>query len=167
MPTQVRIFTVPRSLGETLAVPDNTNSHQLSAAAKRQIPRSIPTGVDIPNGVPEPSLAPKKKMGVTEDKSYPGVTFAHQDKLPKLPIPDLASSCSKYLQALKPLQSPRERSDTRHAVQEFLKNEGPELQEKLRKYAEGKTSYIEQFCVSSFPRPSYHFCSRIQGTTHI
>lgn len=157
MPTQVRIFTVPRSLGETLAVPDNTNSHQLSAAAKRQIPRSIP----------ELGLAPKKKMGVNEDKSYPGGTFAHQDKLPKLPIPDLASSCSKYLQALKPLQSPREHSDTRHAVQEFLKNEGPELQEKLRKYAEGKTSYIEQFCMSSFPRPSYHFCSRIQGTTHI
>jgi len=27
-----------------------------------------------------------------------------------------------------------------------LKSEGPELQERLKKYANGKTSYIEQFC---------------------
>lgn len=85
-------------------------------------------------------------MGVNENKSYPGITFAQQDKLPKLPIPELASSCNKYLAALKPLQSAREHSDTKQAVLEFLKNEGPELQEKLKKYAEGRTSYIEQFC---------------------
>lgn len=85
-------------------------------------------------------------MGVNEERSYPGVTFAQQDKLPKLPIPDLVSSCSKYLQALRPLQSAREHADTKHAVQEFLNHEGPDLQERLKKYAEGKTSYIEQFC---------------------
>lgn len=85
-------------------------------------------------------------MGLNDEKAYPGVTFAHQDKLAKLPIPELDSTCEKYLTALKPLQSPREHSDTRHAVQEFLSQEGPELQEKLKKYAEGKTSYIEQFC---------------------
>lgn len=85
-------------------------------------------------------------MGVNEEKSYPGVTFAHQEKLPKLPIPDLETTCEKYLTALKPLQSHREHADTRHAVNEFLRQEGPELQEKLKKYAEGRTSYIEQFC---------------------
>lgn len=89
-------------------------------------------------------------MGLTEDKSYPGVTFAHQEKLAKLPIPDLESSCEKYLQALKPLQSAREHSDTKQAVQDFLVKDGPELQEKLKKYAEGRTSYIEQFCKSTF-----------------
>lgn len=87
-------------------------------------------------------------MGVNDEKSYPGVTFAHQDKLPKLPIPDLVESCSKYLHALEPLQSPREHSDTKHAVQEFLLKDGPDLQEKLKKYAEERTSYIEQFCGS-------------------
>ena len=75
-----------------------------------------------------------------------GITFAAQDKLPKLPIPELTSTCKKYIEALKPLQTPRERSDTQHAVDDFLKNEGPELQEKLMQYAQGKTSYIEQFC---------------------
>jgi carnitine O-acetyltransferase len=78
-----------------------------------------------------------------------GITFAAQDKLPKLPIPDLESSTSKYLAALKPLQTPREHAETQQAVDEFLKAEGPELQERLKKYATGKTSYIEQFCKST------------------
>ncbi|EOO03618.1 putative carnitine acetyl transferase protein [Phaeoacremonium minimum UCRPA7] len=89
-------------------------------------------------------------MAPQEEKPHEGITFASQDKLPKLPIPDLASSCNKYLAALKPLQSPREQSDTRRAVQEFLRHEGPELQEKLKKYAEGRTSYIEQFWYDSY-----------------
>lgn len=135
MPTQVRIFTVPKSLGETLSAP----------IPQSFIPRTIPDTAELPNGIPEPKQAPDK-MGVNEEKSYPGVTFAHQDKLPKLPIPELADSCKKYLAAIKPLQSPREHSDSRQAVQEFLRIEGPELQEKLKKYAEGRTSYIEQFC---------------------
>jgi hypothetical protein len=85
---------------------------------------------------------------VQEDKPKGGVTYAHQDKLPKLPIPELEASCQRYLTALKPLQSLREHADTKHAVQEFLKHDGPELQEKLKKYAEGRSSYIEQFCKS-------------------
>jgi carnitine O-acetyltransferase len=75
-----------------------------------------------------------------------GITFAHQDKLAKLPIPDLESSVEKYLIALKPLQSPRDHAESRRAAEEFLRNDGPELQEKLKKYASDKTSYIEQFC---------------------
>lgn len=75
-----------------------------------------------------------------------GITFAAQDKLPKLPIPDLDGTTQKYLAALKPLQTSREHLETQHAVQEFLRSDGPELQEKLKNYAQSKTSYIEQFC---------------------
>lgn len=134
MPTQVRIFTLPKSIGETL-----------SSAPSTPAPRSVPINGHVPNGIPQPKQAPSR-MGVNENRSYPGVTFAQQDKLPKLPIPELTGTCDKYLAALKPLQSPREHSDTKQAVQEFLSNEGPELQEKLKRYAEGRTSYIEQFC---------------------
>lgn len=77
-----------------------------------------------------------------------GITFEGQDKLPKLPIPDLESTCKNYLEALKPLQTKWEQNDTAAAVQEFLRDEGPELQSRLKKYASGKTSYIEQFCTS-------------------
>lgn len=149
MPTQVRIFTLPTPLGDTLSAP----------IPPAQVPRSVPIHGRIPLGIPEPRLAPAaRKMGLNDDKSYPGVTFAHQDKLPKLPIPDLESTCDKYLAALKPLQSPREHSETRFAVQEFLRQEGPELQEKLKKYAEGRTSYIEQFCKQQSYLSTLFFC---------
>lgn len=78
--------------------------------------------------------------------SKPGITYAAQEKLPKLPIPELESTCKKYLEALKPLQSAREHQDTIAAVDEFKKRDGPDLQERLKKYATGKSSYIEQFC---------------------
>lgn len=78
--------------------------------------------------------------------SRPGVTFAHQDSLKKLPIPDLDDSCRKYLDAVRPLQTRREHEETKAAVEHFLKTDGPELQERLKKYANNKSSYIEQFC---------------------
>lgn len=142
MTTQVRIFTVPKAFGDTLSESNRR------IAPSQKTPRSLPTSGELLDSTSEAKLAAvKQKMGPAGDKpSGPGVTFAHQDKLAKLPIPDLESSCEKYLQALKPLQSAREHSDTRNAVDEFLSREGPELQEKLKKYAEGKTSYIEQFC---------------------
>lgn len=80
------------------------------------------------------------------DNVQRGITFAAQDSLEKLPIPELEASLHKYLASLKPLQSIREHAETEQAAEEFLKNEGPALQEKLKKYATGKTSYIEQFC---------------------
>ncbi|CAN8103974.1 unnamed protein product [Discula destructiva] len=155
MTTQVLIFSAPKALGNTLlAAPSRP------PAPSRQIPRSIPaTNGEILKGIseeaklayPQQQQQQQQRMGLAEDKSsYPGVTFAHQEKLAKLPIPDLESSCEKYLQALKPLQSAREHSDTKHAVREFLGKEGPELQEKLKKYAEGRTSYIEQFWYDSY-----------------
>jgi len=76
----------------------------------------------------------------------PNTTFSGQSSLSKLPIPELDSSVTKYLAALKPLQTTREHAETQQAAEEFLKNDGPDLQEKLKKYATGKTSYIEQFC---------------------
>ncbi|KAF2772308.1 acyltransferase ChoActase/COT/CPT [Teratosphaeria nubilosa] len=83
-------------------------------------------------------------------QSKPGVTFAAQDKLPKLPIPDLEATCKRYLTALDPLQTAHEHADSERAVAEFLRAEGPELQAKLKEYATGKSSYIEQFWYDSY-----------------
>lgn len=83
-----------------------------------------------------------------EKRTEAGITFAAQDKLPKLPIPELENTCARYLEALKPLQTPREHGETQNAVEEFLRQDGPDLQERLKAYAQGKTSYIEQFCKS-------------------
>lgn len=79
-----------------------------------------------------------------------GITYAQQDQLPKLPIPDLENTCRSYLAALKPLQSAREHQNTIDAVKVFLATSGPELQEELKAYAETRTSYIEQFWHDSY-----------------
>ncbi|KAK3297604.1 Choline/Carnitine o-acyltransferase-domain-containing protein [Chaetomium fimeti] len=144
MPPQVRIFTSPRSLGETLSSPT-----QPSPAT----PRSVPELPDLPKPITTPALKARQHAmseAYHDDKPKGGVTYAHQDDLPKLPIPELEVSCEKYLTSLRPLQSAREHAETRHAVQAFLRNEGPELNEKLKRYAEARTSYIEQFWYDSY-----------------
>jgi carnitine O-acetyltransferase len=134
--TAVRTFTMPKSLNESLAQPGQPH---LAADSGRSLDgaKRVNDGYTKEQKDPLASNQPDHKQGIT---------FAAQDKLPKLPIPDLESSTSKYLAALKPLQTPREHAETQQAVDEFLKAEGPELQERLKKYATGKTSYIEQFC---------------------
>ena len=111
----------------------------------------VPNGNTKPKEVKEQFTEAQKKplASDTANKDVkPGITFAAQDSLAKLPIPELESSLKKYLAALRPLQSPKEHAETQQACEEFLKGEGPALQEKLKKYANGKTSYIEQFCKS-------------------
>ncbi|KAJ0304207.1 hypothetical protein COL5a_005341 [Colletotrichum fioriniae] len=145
MPTQVRIFSRPRPLGETLekAIPPSS------------VPRSIPDTSDLWKQVepskPKQSTEATRSMAVYTDKSVEGgVTFAAQEKLKHLPIPELEATAQKYLTALKPLQSAREHSETKQALQDFLKHDGPALQEKLKTYAQDKTSYIEQFWYDSY-----------------
>ncbi|KAL3494438.1 Choline/Carnitine o-acyltransferase-domain-containing protein [Aspergillus germanicus] len=126
--TAVRYFTAPKPLGMTM-----------------ESPRSHPAA--------EPKIKPTSVDGGKTDhvtKKSGGITFAHQDSLPKLPIPDLESTCRKYIDAVAPLQTPKEQEDTRAAVRDFLKAEGPGLQERLQKYASSKTSYIEQFWYDSY-----------------
>jgi carnitine O-acetyltransferase len=134
--TAVRTFTMPKSLNESLAEPGRPH---LATDSGRSLDEAKKVNDEYTKEQKDPltSNQPDHKQGIT---------FAAQDKLPKLPIPDLEGSTTKYLAALKPLQTPREHAETQQAVDEFLKSEGPELQERLKKYATGKTSYIEQFC---------------------
>ncbi|KAF2878439.1 carnitine acetyl transferas-like protein [Massariosphaeria phaeospora] len=139
----VRTFTRPSSLNGTLATSRLTMStaetpHVRSAAAAKEATQAFP---------PE---AKEPLAHDTNPNSKPGITFAAEDNLPQLPIPDLESSCNKYLSALKPLQAPKEHNDTVMAVQDFLKSDGSALQEKLKKYASGKSNYIEQFWYDSY-----------------
>ncbi|KAF2397048.1 carnitine acetyl transferas-like protein [Trichodelitschia bisporula] len=134
----VRTFTRPTSLNGTLAL----------ATMPEEPARSPQAAKDSAQAYPESS---KNPLGAyTNPASRPGITFASQDSLPELPIPDLESTCQKYLDSLRPLQTPKEHYETKAAVAEFLRGDGPELQEKLRKYAKGKANYIEQFWYDSY-----------------
>ncbi|PVI08652.1 carnitine acetyl transferas-like protein [Periconia macrospinosa] len=140
----VRTFTQPSSLDGTLASKEVTMSTSETNGSYRSEQSARNSAASFPSEAKDP-------LGHhTNPNSRPGITFAHQDKLPKLPIPELESSCKKYLAALKPLQSPKEHNDTTIAVQDFLRSDGPILQEKLKKYASGKANYIEQFWYDSY-----------------
>jgi carnitine O-acetyltransferase len=130
----VRTFTMPKSLNESLA-----QQPQTASDSGRSLEGAKKVSEEFTKDQKEP-------LASNQPHHKQGITFAAQDRLPKLPIPELESSTTKYLAALKPLQTPREYAETQQAVDEFLKSEGPELQERLKKYANGKTSYIEQFC---------------------
>jgi len=140
--TSVRIFTMSKSLNESLAVAEPGHPHHTPDSG-----RSSEGAKKASNGFTKDQKDP---LASNQPKHQQGITFAAQDKLPKLPIPELESSTTKYLAALKPLQTPREHAETQQAVEEFLRSEGPELQARLKKYANGKTSYIEQFWYDSY-----------------
>ena len=136
-----RNFTMPTSLNESLA--------------GSQPPASDTNPASNKNGQEAYSSAQREPLASHKPDHKPGITFAAQDSLPKLPIPDLERSLKNYKEALKPLQSSREQEDTAAVVADFIKSDGPELQARLKKYATGKTSYIEQFCkLLHFPRDS-------------
>jgi carnitine O-acetyltransferase len=109
-----------------------------------------------PNVSPEQPSSEAVKVHTPKEK---GLTFANQDSLPKLPIPDLEDTCRRHLEALSPLQTIREHEETKAAVKDFLKTDGPILQEKLRTYASSKTSYIEQFWYDSYLNFDNRKCS--------
>ncbi|TAQ83798.1 hypothetical protein B7494_g7880 [Chlorociboria aeruginascens] len=136
----VRTFTMPKSLNESLNQPG-------MAYTAPEGGRSLDGVKKVSDGYSKEQKDPLRSI---KPVSNQGITFAAQDKLPKLPIPELESSMTKYLAALKPLQTVREHAETQQAVEEFLKSEGPDLQERLKKYANGKTSYIEQFWYDSY-----------------
>jgi carnitine O-acetyltransferase len=135
----VRTFTRPSSLEDTLIKAVN-----MSGTDGKDAIRSEASAKESTQSYSSEAQAPLASH--TNPNSRPGITFAHEDSLPKLPIPELDSSCKKYIAALKPLQSGKEHNDTVHSVHDFLKADGPVLQEKLKKYASGKANYIEQFC---------------------
>ena len=117
----IRTFTKPSSLGKKISL----------ATVHEKM------GSNDKGSADDPPRSSGKKAGVT---------YAFQDQLPKLPVPELESSCQRYLESLSPLQTSKEHQDSKVAVKEFLKYEGPKLQDKLKKYAQGRTNYIEQFC---------------------
>ena len=141
----VRTFTMPKSLNESLA-----NSQPPVSSTGRSSPRDIQQ---------TDTQSEREPLASNRVKQKPGITFAAQDKLAKLPIPELENTLKKYRDVLKPLQSKREQDDTAAATQDFLKGEGLELHARLKKYATGKTSYIEQFCTSK-PVSAYLVCTQ-------
>lgn len=69
-----------------------------------------------------------------------------QPSLPRLPIPELEKTCSRYLAAQRPLLSDDSYSKTEKLVEDFRTNDGPKLQQllKAKDKANPHTSYISE-----------------------
>ena len=100
---------------------------------------AVETAAIFPKNGPDPSA---RSWG----HDSKGKTFSAQYTLPKLPLPSLESSCEKYLQALKALQSADEHENSIAAVRTFLQLEGPLLHSQLRAYDNSHVNWFENFC---------------------
>lgn len=69
--------------------------------------------------------------------------LAHQDGLPKLPVPPIRQTCEGYLAALKPLVSEEELDHTRQLMAEFLSSGG--VGERLQKGLERRARKTENW----------------------
>ncbi|XP_017272771.1 carnitine O-acetyltransferase [Kryptolebias marmoratus] len=76
----------------------------------------------------------------------PERSFAHQEGLPKLPVPPLRQTCERYLAALEPIVSEDELEHTRKLVQEFLKGGvGDRLQKGLERRARKTDNWLSEW----------------------
>jgi carnitine O-acetyltransferase len=89
---------------------------------------------------------------VTSTESTP--TFAHEDSLPRVPLPTLEESCTRFLEWCAPLLTDDQRAVTEKAVAEFLRAGGPAhtLHAALREYdsTEGVRSWLDRFWPSRY-----------------
>ena len=120
--TEARRFKMPSSLNESL---------KTGPTPAKDSDRSMEAAKEAKEGYTKQSKELKDSSDAKRSK--PGITFAAQERLPKLPIPDLEATTKRYLESLEPLQSSRERDDTKAAIKDFVEHDGKELQDKLRK----------------------------------
>uniref|UniRef100_A0A8C1NQP5 Carnitine O-acetyltransferase a n=1 Tax=Cyprinus carpio TaxID=7962 RepID=A0A8C1NQP5_CYPCA len=72
-----------------------------------------------------------------------GRYLAHQEGLPKLPVPPLQQTCERYLAALTPIVDPEELNHTRKLLEEFQKPGG--VGERLQKGLEQRGKKMENW----------------------
>ncbi|KAJ8386704.1 hypothetical protein AAFF_G00166530 [Aldrovandia affinis] len=72
-----------------------------------------------------------------------GRYLAHQEGLPKLPVPPLKQTCERYLAALEPVISEEEMGHTRQLMAEFLRSGG--VGERLQKGLERRARKTENW----------------------
>lgn len=77
--------------------------------------------------------------------SVKGDLFKYQSALPKLPVPSLEETTSKYLKSIEPLLSKSQFEASKKHVEEFQKSQGPELQSRLQSFAQLKDNWLAEF----------------------
>ncbi|KAI4878149.1 hypothetical protein NFI96_028410, partial [Prochilodus magdalenae] len=78
-------------------------------------------------------------------------SIAHQEGLPKMPVPPLRQTCERYLAMLEPLVSEEELEHTRALVDEFLRSGGvgERLQRGLERRARKTENWLSEWWMQS------------------
>jgi carnitine O-palmitoyltransferase 1 len=79
----------------------------------------------------------------------PHTLYEFEDSLPRLPLPSLEQTCTKYLETVKPLLSDDDFEHTRRLVLSLQQNEGPVLQKYLEKRRASLPSWLADWWSSS------------------
>ncbi|KOG97309.1 carnitine O-acetyltransferase CAT2 [Saccharomyces eubayanus] len=78
--------------------------------------------------------------------NFQGATFAKQQDLPSLPVPELNSTLDKYLQTIRPFCNDVETFERQQLLcKDFLENMGPVLQNRLMEYSSDKRNWMSKF----------------------
>jgi carnitine O-acetyltransferase len=72
-------------------------------------------------------------------------TFALEDTLPRVPLPTLDESCTRFLEWCAPLLDAEQLAETHAAVASFLAGPGPELHAALAAYDTTAVSWLDTF----------------------
>lgn len=95
-----------------------------------------------------------KPLGLLKPSSLMKVSGrfkAHQDALPRLPVPPLQQSLDHYLKALQPIVSEEEWAHTKQLVDEFQTSGG--VGERLQKGLERRAKKMENWVSDGPPGP--------------
>ena len=87
---------------------------------------------------------------MTKRSNYSSM-YKFQSAIPKYPVPDLETTCAKYLQSVTPLLSPQEFIHTQSAVKEFLEGKGKVLQKRLLE----KSSKVDSWLIDWWNKFAY------------
>eukprot|EP00295_Goniomonas_pacifica_P015257 CAMPEP_0175886484 /NCGR_PEP_ID=MMETSP0107_2-20121207/45657_1 /TAXON_ID=195067 ORGANISM="Goniomonas pacifica, Strain CCMP1869" /NCGR_SAMPLE_ID=MMETSP0107_2 /ASSEMBLY_ACC=CAM_ASM_000203 /LENGTH=574 /DNA_ID=CAMNT_0017206861 /DNA_START=75 /DNA_END=1800 /DNA_ORIENTATION=+ len=68
--------------------------------------------------------------------------YSWQKSIPKLPVPSIKDTCTRYLASVKPLLSPEDFTETEALANKFIKEEGPRLQRWLVLKSWWKPNYV-------------------------
>lgn len=76
-----------------------------------------------------------------------GDLFKYQAQLPKLPVPTLQETASKYLKTVEPFLSEPQLASTKASVDEFIRpgGSGETLQKRLEEFAQNKDNWLAEF----------------------
>lgn len=84
-------------------------------------------------------------MSTAKATVVPAKSFAYQDKLPSLPVPDLHQTLTKYLDSVKPHVSEEEFRKTKTIVHEFENGQGRQLHSLLLDRAGQRRNWLEEW----------------------